>query len=128
MQLKMTPMSAALAALALAVSPARVLATQLPTHKRPHATAAAVRSARSGEADDSRSGASATTRASGSDDGGSDDGLTTRTSQMKPVGGVGPLLGGGSSGSGTRPKKQSSHHAAHPRNRTNGAADSGGDN
>jgi hypothetical protein len=128
MHLRMIPISAALAALAVAVSPARVLAAEPTTHKRPHATVAAVRTARSGEPDDSGASGSVTTRTRGSDDGGSDDGLTTRTSQIKPVGGVGPLLGGGSSGSSTKPRRQNSHHAAHPRNRTSGAANGGGDN
>jgi hypothetical protein len=127
MHLKMTPMSAALAALAVAVSPARVLAAQPTTHKRPHATVTAVRSARSGEPDDGGSVGLVTTRRRGSDDGGSDDGLTTRTSRMKPVGGVGPVLGGSSSSASTRPKTQNGRHAAHPRNRTNGAANGGGD-
>jgi hypothetical protein len=124
----MAPVPAALAAIAVAVSPARALAAELTTHGRPHARVAAVRSARLGEPDDGGSVGSVTTRASGSDDGGSDDSLTTRTSRMKPVGGVGPLLGGGSTSSGTRPNSHNRHHGHHPRTRTSGAANGGRDN
>jgi hypothetical protein len=123
MQLKMTQMSAALAALAVAVSPARALAAERTTHAR----MAAVRSSRSGERDDGGSVGSVTTSTSGSDDGGSDDRLTTRTSRIIPVGGQGPLLGGGPGGSSHRSKRHNRHHAAHPRTRTSGAANSGGD-
>jgi hypothetical protein len=114
-------MSAALAAIAIAVSPARALAAE-PAKQHPHARAAAVRSRQSGESDDTGSLGSVTTRTSGSDDGGSDDSITTRTSRMKPVGGVGPLMGGGSSGSMPKPHRQTGHHSrthtsgqAHPR-------------
>jgi hypothetical protein len=45
---------------------------------------------------------------------------------MKPVGGQGPLLGGGSNHSGPNPK---AHHIGHhPKTRTSGAANGGGDN
>jgi hypothetical protein len=122
-QSRIPSISAALAAIAIAVSPARALAAE-PAKQHPHARAAAVRYRQSGEADDPSSLGSVTTRTSGSDDGGSDDSITTRTSRMKPVGGVGPLMGGGSSGS--MPKTH--HPTGHPsRTRPSGAANGRGD-
>lgn len=136
-----TRMSAGLAAIALTMSPARALATEARTNGRSHAHMAA---ARLRESDDGGSGGSVTARSSGSDDGGSDDSVTTRTSPIKPVGGVGPLLGGGSSGSAakrTTPNHGHAHrpptrmsgapnhgHAHHPPTRMSGAANRGSDN
>lgn len=124
-QRTVTRMSAGLAAIALTVSPARALAAEAPTNGRLHAHVAG---ARSGERGDGGSGRPVTARSSGSDDGGSDDSLTTRTSAMKPVGGIGPLLGGGSSGSVAKPKAPHHRHAHPTPNRTHAAANGGGDN
>jgi hypothetical protein len=126
-QFYMTSASAAVVAIALAVAPTPVLAAEPATHGRPHASAAATRTSRSGEPDDSGSLGSVSTRTSGSDDGGSDDSFTTRTSRMKPVGGVGPLLGGGSQSSGATPPGHSRHHTKRARTRTSGAANGSGD-
>jgi hypothetical protein len=126
-QSRTTPLSAVLAAIAIAVLPARALAAESATHGREHERAAALRSTRSGKPGNSGSSSSLTTRTSGSDDGGSDDSVTTRTSRLKPVGGVGPLLGGGSSGSGARTNANQRRHHRQPRTRTSGAA-VGGDN
>lgn len=120
-----TRLSAGLAAIALTVSPTRALAAEAPTNGRSHAAVAA---ARSSERDDGGSGRPVITRASRSDDGGSDDSVTTRTSAMKPVGGVGPLLGGGSSGSRAKPKARHHRHAHPTPTRTHAAASGGGDN
>jgi hypothetical protein len=124
---QITSVSAAVVAIAVAGAPTRVLAAERATHGRPHASAAATRTARSGEPDDSGSLASVSTRTSGSDDGGSDDSFTTRTSRMKPVGGVGPLLGRGSQSSGAARHGHASHQAKRARTRTSGAANGAGD-
>jgi hypothetical protein len=122
-QSRITPMSAALAAIAVAASPGRALAAGPATDGRPHPRVAAVHATRSGEPGDAGSRGSVTTGASGSDDGGSDDSVTTRTSRLKPVGGQGPLLGGGSAPTA---HKHHAHH--HPRTRTSGLGNGGGDN
>jgi hypothetical protein len=123
-QSRMPSMSAALAAIAVTFSPARALAAE-PGTQHPQARVAAVLSRQSREVDDPGLHGSVT-RTSGSDDGGgSDDSVTTRTSRMKPVGGVGPLMGGGSNRSSRMPKTQ--HHPSHPRTRTSGANGGGDD-
>jgi hypothetical protein len=118
-------MSVGLAAIALTMSPARAPAAEARTNGRSHAHVAA---ARSGESDDGSSGGSVTARSSGSDDGGSDDSLTTRTSPMKPVGGVGPLLGGGSGGSAAKRTTPNHGHAHRPPTRKSRGANRGSDN
>ena len=104
---------AAIATIGLAVSPWRALAATHPAHASVH----------------SRALASPTTRASGSDDGGgSDDGsVTTRTSPMKPVGGVGPLLGGSGAPAAAaargRTHGRPAGHTRHPQTATNGGGE-----
>lgn len=110
MQTRMTATLVAVATIGLGVSPWRALAAspsvRVSTHaSRNHRRALATPAV------------APTTRTSGGDDGGSDDGgsgdaVTTRTSPVKPVGGVGPLLGGsGASATGTSHATTHGHHA-----------------
>ena len=108
---------AAIATIGLGVSPWRALAANHPAH-------AAVRA---------RTAATPNTRTSGSDDrGGSDDGsITTRSSPVRPVGGVGPLLGGSGAPSAVAPARThggAAGRARHRRTATNGGGNGYGDN
>lgn len=112
MHSRMTATLATVAAIGLSVLPTRALGdtstarARLHARVHSHSVTAALSTRTSGSSDDGP----------GTDDSGS---VTTRSSPMKPVGGVGPLLGGGSSVP-TAPTSGSSHHHRR-RPRTSGA-------